>query len=134
MKSTTLLIAILALLVISCKKKTVDPHIPPDMSFKTGGIYTSGDRTITTADSITVGVIVKKTEDDLKSMNVSVYYDASMIGTTVTTDYLTSAQATYFEKDYVLHPRSTTGTEKFTFTILDRDGNTTQKSLTITVN
>ena len=63
-------------LVASCKKEK-DAHIPPDLSFKTGGNYTSADRTITHGDSILVGVVIVKKEDDLRTLNISYAYDGA---------------------------------------------------------
>lgn len=122
----------LILLTAACKKKK-DAHVPPDMSFKTGSSYTSGDKTINKKDSILVGIIVKKTEDDLKSYNVSYAYDGATTTTTFYNYVLSSAEANYYEKDIWIKSRNQVGTEKWSFTILDRDGNISQKSILLTV-
>lgn len=115
---------------VSCKK---DEHVPPDVQFKTGAGYTSGDATVGLADSVLVGIIATKTEDELKTFNVSYAYDGA---TTTTTAYnlpLSGSQEESFSTDYWVVTRNQAGTEKWSFTITDRDGNITTKSLTLTV-
>lgn len=134
-KLTSLLVtaaAVAALSLSSCKKEE-DPHIPPDMQFKTGAMYTSADATIPQGDTITVGIVVTKTEDDLRTFNVSYSYDGGT-NTTSSNYTMTAAEYTGYDHDYQIIARSQAGTEKWTFTVTDRDGNVTQKSITLTVN
>lgn len=126
-----LLVAIFSL-AASCKKNT-DAHIPPDLSFKTGGNYTSGDRTITAGDSILVGVVITKKEDDLRTLNISYAYDGAASSTTSINYVMTSAEYGGYDHDFWITTRNQAGTEKWTFTVTDRDGNLAQKSITLTV-
>jgi hypothetical protein len=117
----------------SCKKTKVDPHVPPDVSLKTGGIYTSDNKTVKKSDTLTVGLIATKTEDDLKSYNISVRFDASSTSNTTFNYLMTSAEIDRYEHDHQLIARAQTGTETWLFSIVDRDGNITQKTIVLTV-
>lgn len=117
---------------VSCKKET-DAHIPPDLAFKTGGNYTSADRTIAQGDSVLVGIVITKKEDDLRTLNISYAYDGATTSTTSINYVMTSAEYGGYDHDFWIHSRSQAGTEKWTFTVTDRDGNLAQKSFTLTV-
>jgi hypothetical protein len=136
MKQLRLLLSVTALIIFSgfssCKKE-VDAHVPPDMAFKTGAGYTSADATLAQGDSITVGVNITKTEDDLRTFNIGYAYDGAGSSTTYYNYVLTAAEYLSYSHDHVLHTRNQAGTEKWTFTVTDRDGNVTQKSITLTV-
>ncbi len=118
--------------VASCKKKK-DPHVPPDVVFKTGAGYTSADATIALGDTIKVGITATKTEDDLKSYNASYAYDGASSTTTFYNYLMTSAEYNGYSKDLDIIVRNVAGSERWVFSIVDRDGNITQKSLTLTV-
>ena len=136
-RTITILLIAFTLISASCKKKAkeapVDPRIPPDMTFKSGAIYVSKDTTVSKQDTILVGVIVTKTEDNLSSFNASVSYDGSTTTTTFFNHYLTSAEYGGYTVDVTYYVRNQTGTEKLTYTIVDRDGNITKKSIALTV-
>ncbi len=120
------------LLTGSCKKNK-DAHVPPDLAFKTTAGYTSSDATILNGDSILVGVVITKKEDDLRTLNISYAYDGASTSVSHLTYSMTAAEYTGFNHDYYLVTRNQTGTEKWIFTVTDRDGNLTQKSITLTV-
>lgn len=80
-----------------------------------------------------VGIVATKTEDELKTFNVSYAYDGATNTTTDTTITLTSAQEESYSADYTIVTRNQDGTEIWSFTITDRDGNITTKSITLTV-
>ena len=131
---TNILIFIVALGVIlfsSCKK---DEMIPPTIDFLTGAGYTSADAHIDLNTDFKIGVDAKRTEDkdDLKTFVVTVSYDGGA-ETTIDNVILTPAEAEEFTKDYNLTTRNAAGTEKYTFTVTNRDGLITSKSITITV-
>ena len=130
-RHTIAVLTIFTLASSSCKKEE-DPHIPPDMTFKTGTTYTSGDATIGLGDTVTVGVVVTKMEDDLRTFNLSYSYDG---GSPVTSSNysMTAAEYTGYDHDFQIIARNQAGSEKWTFTVTDRDGNVTQKSITLTV-
>jgi len=125
------IMAIMAFPFSSCKK---DKMIPPTIDFKTGAGYVSGDAHIALSTNFTVGIDAKRTEaeDDLKTFVVTVSYDGGA-ESTIDNNILTSAEAGEFEKDYTLTTRNTAGTEKYSFTVTNRDGLITTKAITITV-
>lgn len=119
-------------LASSCKKET-DAHIPPDLAFKTASGYTSGDATIAMGDSVLVGVVITKKEDDLRTLNISYAYDGATSSTTSINYVMTTAEYGGYDHDFWIHSRNQAGSEKWTFTVTDRDGNLAQKSFTLTV-
>ena len=127
-----LIAAVLVISVASCKKEE-DAHVPPDVQFKTGTGYTSDDATVAAGDSVLVGIIATKTEDELKTFNVSYAYDGATSTTTAFNLPLSGSQEESYTTDYTIATRSQAGTEKWSFTITDRDGNITTKSITLTV-
>jgi hypothetical protein len=125
------LIAIVAFLFSSCEK---DNMIPPTIDFTTGTGYVSADAHLAVNTTFKIGVTAKRTEpnDDLKTFIVTRSYDG---GAESTIDNVTipSAQAGEFTKDYDLTTRNQNGMEKYTFTVTNRDGLITTKSITISV-
>jgi hypothetical protein len=133
MKKIIALFGIAAMITATSCKKNKDAHVPPELTFKTGGSYTSADRTITHGDSILVGVTITKKEDDLRTLNISYAYDGATSTTTLSTYNMTASEYTRYSHDYWLHTRAIAGIEKWVFTVTDRDGNLAQKSITLTV-
>lgn len=131
--NTILGLIVLMGVAVGCKKKEVDPHIPPDVVFKTGAAYLSADATVGMQDTLLVGIVVTKTEDDLKSYNVSYAYDGATSTTTFYNYLMESSEFESYSKDVEIITRNQVGTEVWSFTIVDRDGNITQKTLTLTV-
>jgi hypothetical protein len=127
------LIIIFIITFISCKKKKVDPHVPPDVVFKTGSKYISSDVILPKQDTIWVGINATKTEDNLKSYNVSYAYDGVATTTSFFNYLVSSSEYESYSKDIQIVTRNQAGTEKWVFSIVDRDGNITQKSILITV-
>jgi hypothetical protein len=115
----------------ACKK---DKMVPPTIDFLTASGYTSADGHIALNTNFKIGVDAKRTEDkdDLKTFVVTRSYDGGP-ETTIDNVTLTAAQAGEFTKDYDLTTRNTAGTEKYSFTVTNRDGLITTKSITITV-
>lgn len=132
MKKFLFLPAIIVLMLTSCKKEN-DAHIPPEITFQSGSGYTTGDATINAGDSVLVGVRITKKEDDLRTLNISYAYDGATSSVTFLNYTMTAAEYGGFSHDYWIHARNQPGTEKWTFTVTDRDGNLAQKSLTLTV-
>lgn len=126
-------LALIATIVFSssCKKEK-DQQIPPDISFKTGAGYTSSNVTLGKDSTITVGVTASKTEDkDLLTRFVATQqYDAAAATTILNESF---NQDTY-SKDMTITTRNVTGVEKYTYTIINRDGLTKTISLVLTVN
>jgi hypothetical protein len=116
--------------IISCDK---EPEIPPTLELKVGLQYTSQDATIDRDSTLTVGIIATKTEDNLKSYNVSVAYDGATTTQSLQDFTIPSAENSLYEKDVTFTVRDQAGVEKYFFTITDVDGNIVQKILTFTV-
>ena len=132
-KTITLLLALAAVTfsLTSCEK---DAHTPPDLVFITTAGYTSADATVGVSDTLLVGITATKTEDELKTYNVSYAYDGATTTTTAYNYTLTTSEEDSYSKDYQVITRSTAGTEKWVFTITDRDGNIASKTINLTVN
>jgi|SRR5689334_559701 len=132
---TSILFLVLAFGIVSfsCHKED-DAMIPPTIDFTTGAGYTSADSHIALDTDFKIGVTAKRTEDkdDLKTFIVTVAFDGGA-ETTIDNVTIPSAQAGEFTKDYDLTTRNAAGTEKYTFTVTNRDGLITSKSITITV-
>jgi hypothetical protein len=124
-------IATAAFLFSSCEK---DEMIPPTLDFTSGAGYISADGHLTVNTAFKIGVTAKRTEehDDLKTFIVTRSYDGAA-ETTMDNVTISAAQAGEFTKDYDLTTRNQNGTEKYTFTVTNRDGLITTKSITITV-
>ena len=128
-----IVLALLIFAAISCKKGKADPHIPPDVELRSGTNFITGDCTLGKQDSVWVGIAAHKTEDDLKSYNVSYAYDGVSTTTTFFNELLTSSEYYNYAKDVMIVTRNVAGTERWVFSIVDRDGNITQKTINITV-
>jgi hypothetical protein len=118
------------LFCISCENEQ-EPSA--SIEFKTGTGYTYQDATISRGSSITVGIVADKTENNLKTYNVSVSYDGALNTITVQNFTISSDENTHYDKDVNFTVRNHTGTEKYYFTIVDVDGNLVQKMLTFTI-
>lgn len=130
-KSTLAVMAILTLLIGSACKKEKDKMLPPGLEWKTGAGYTYGDVTLTTNDTILVGITATKSEekDPLTRFVATQKYDN---GTAVTIINESFSLDTY-SKDMTVITRGVSGTEEYTYTIINRDGITSTKKLNITV-
>jgi len=130
---TSILFLVLAFGIISfsCEK---DEMIPPTIDFTTGSGYTSADSHIALDTDFKIGVTAKRTEekDDLKTFVVTVSYDGGA-ETTIDNVTIPAAQAGEFTKDYDLTTRNIAGSEKYSFTVTNRDGLITTKMITIAV-
>jgi hypothetical protein len=134
MKSIIKLICILAIVafVSACEK---DQGKLPTISFKTGGNYISSDVTKAGGSQITIGINAAKSEseDVLKKINVSKSVN-SAAASTVFEKALSGSEGDNYSYDYTTTLDTISGqTNKFTFTITNRDGLTNQVSLTVTV-
>jgi hypothetical protein len=123
---------VVAIMFSSCE--VFDEHKPPKVEFKTGAGYTSADATVAQGTTIKVGIIGKKVEDDMKTYNISYAYDGATSTTTKETFSLSGNEQQNYDKDYEFTTRNQAGTEKWYFTITDRDGNIAKLSFTLTVN
>ena len=130
-KSILFLVLAFGIISFSCKK---DEMIPPTIDFLTGPGYTSTDSHIALDTDFKIGVTAKRTEDkdDLKTFVVTVSFDGEA-ATTIDNVTIPAAQAGEFTKDYDLTTRNAAGTEKYSFTVTNRDGLITTRTITITV-
>jgi hypothetical protein len=126
-----ILTALLIFTIASCKK---DPGRLPAISFKTGAGYISSDATIAKNTPFKIGINAAKTENEdvLKTFNISVSYDGGA-STTVYSETLTAAQEDNYSYDMNGTTRGQAGTEKYTFTITNRDGLINTIAVTMTV-
>lgn len=126
-----LLLAVSFSTITSCEK---DEGKLPDIEFKTGTGYVSADKIVGQGEVIVVGIKAAKTEDKdvLKSFDVSVSFDGGP-STSIQTKTLSGNEGDNYEVDIPLIMRSQAGTEKYTFTVVNRDGLVNSVSLTLTV-
>ncbi len=120
--------------VASCKKEE-DEGLVPNIVFKTGAAYVSGNATLKKDTTVTVGITASKAEDKdvLISFDESRSYDAAA-STSVFAETLSGSNGDSYSKDITIHTRTTAGTEKYTFTVINKDGLKNSVSLTLTVN
>ena len=117
----------------SCKK---DEGKPPVINFKTGAGYTTSDTTVAGGTILLVGIHAAKAEDAdvLKHFNVSATVDG-VANQTLDDIELTGTDGDVYDVDYNLTiPDEAGHTYKFTFTVTNRDGLTSQVFLTVTAN
>lgn len=120
------------LLLSSCEK---DEGKLPIISFKTGGTYISSDATITGGTTILMGIEASKSEDRdvLKKFNISRSVNGGA-ETSLQDKSLSSSEEDTFSTDFNFTLDTTKGqTNKFIYTITNRDGLTNQVALTVTV-
>jgi hypothetical protein len=129
--SIFMLFSIIALFA-SCEK---DEGKLPNISFKTGGVYTSASTTLLGGALLTVGINASKAEDKdvLKKFTIS----KSINGATalvIFTEDLSGTQGDSYSHDYTeVLTNTSQETDVYTFTVTNRDGLVNQVSLTITV-
>ncbi|MEP6512909.1 MAG: hypothetical protein ABJA79_03515 [Parafilimonas sp.] len=129
-------VVILLCAIASCKKSQ-DPMNKPSIAFKTGAGYTSSDTTVSAGDTVLVGITASKaateTQDVLKTFNVSESINGGA-ETTIYTHALTGTEGDSFDIDLNIVTATAGTTEKYTFTVVNRDGLINSVSLTLTVN
>ena len=130
LKKTFASALILSVFAIGCKK---DAHTPPVITLKTGVGYISEDGIVARNQSIKAGLTAAKTEDNMTSLNVSYAYDNSSSTITFKTFSLEGTEQEHCDRNILFTTRNQAGTEKWIFTITDKDGNVSQKQLALTV-
>ena len=122
-----------SLVIVSCEKEE-DEGLLPSISFKTGGSYTSASKTVGVNETLVVGVNAAKSEDEdvLKKLTAKVNYDGGVDSILYTQD-LSGNDANNFAYDQPIVTRGHSGTEKYTFTVVNRDGLVNSVELTLTV-
>lgn len=131
MKKPIILSAICAIVLMaaSCKKET-DPRVHPSLTFKTSAGYIYQDDTVPLNDTLKIGAVIDKTEDPLISLNITRTYDTDP---SVSIEDVELTGNEHVEHDLQVITRNQAGTEKYTFSVLDRDGNITTKTIALTV-
>ena len=82
-----------------------------------------------------MGITASKSEDKdvLKTFDASQVNDGGA-STSIASETLTGANADNFSKDVTITTRNVAGTEKFTFTVVNKDGLKNSVTLTLIVN
>lgn len=122
----------LIVLISSCEK---DEGKLPAISFKTGGTYITMDTSLTAGSTFTIGINASKSEDKdvLKKFNISKSVNGGAAATVFDKD-LSGSEGDNYSYDFTSTLESTVGqTNKYTFTVTNRDGLTNQLSLTVTI-
>ena len=128
--SLAVIVGLGSFLITSCG--TTDDVAPkPVLEFIGGAGYVSSDISLAANTDFTVGINASHTEK-LKSIKISVSYDG---GAEVTPVNCTLCDSTLDSKelrvDFTGTTEPTAGTEEWKFTIADKDGNSTTKTITI---
>ncbi len=119
--------ALTATLVGCNKEDEVKPK--PSITMKADAGYVYADTEKNTGDTIMIGATLVSNDSKLKSVELKVSYDGA-VATTIETKTLTEKTATY---QYAGAVRNVVGTEKYTLTLTDDNGEVETKSFTITV-
>lgn len=130
------LAALLCLFISSfsaCKKE--DEGLLPNITFKLGGDYTAGNVTVAKSTNVKIGINASKAEDKdvLTKFTIVRAYDNGADSTIFSKD-LSGSEGDNYSYDLNTTTRSVAGTEKYTFTVVNRDGLINKASLTLTVN
>jgi hypothetical protein len=127
-----LFIAIVSIVFTSCKK---DEGKSPNIALKTTAGYTSANATVAKNTAIKFGITASKAEDKdvLKTFDATKSLDGGAPAS-FETQTLTGADQDAYDHDVTITTRNVAGTEKYTFTVVNRDGLTNYVSVTLTVN
>jgi len=135
MKLKNIILTAATLLLLSALNScTIDPGNLPNIAFKTGGKFISSNTTVKQGDTILIGINASKAEDVdvLKKFDISRSYDGALESSVYNTD-LIGISGDQYAYDYYSIARKQAGTEKYTFTVINRDGLKKSVSLQLTV-
>jgi hypothetical protein len=134
MKKTFSAIAVIMAVtfISSCEK---DAGKLPNIAFKTGANYISSNVTLTKDTTVTIGINASKAEDKdvLKTFDGSKVYDNGA-SASFYSESLSGSAGNSYSKDLQITTRNQAGTEKYTFTVVNKDGLKNSVTLTVTVN
>lgn len=118
----------------SCSKEEDEGKLPV-IAFKTTAGYVSHDTTVGMGDTVLLGIAASKAEanDPLTKLTVTRLYDGTGAEAIVDTMTLSGATGDAVSHDYTAITRNVAGTEKYTFTVINKDGLINSVSLTLTV-
>ena len=120
-------------LITSCSSSEDEGKLP-NISFKTGGVYTSSDVSLAAGTALKIGINASKSEsaDVLKKLNVSKSVDGAA-NTTIDEKVLTGEEGNTYTYDLDTNAEATTGQiSVYTFTVTNRDGLVNHVSLKVT--
>lgn len=133
------LILVIVKFITSCKKE--DTGELPEIRFKEGNVlnssgmyYTCIDTTIDQAQNVVIGVVAEKKEktDYLTRFDVYKTYDEGTRELYYSKE-LTGAERDFYSCDIYFITRNQTGTERWTFMVLNRNGLYTRKEIFLKV-
>ncbi len=131
-KLTTIFATFVALsFLASCDK---EEGSLPNIELKTGTGYTSGNATVGKNQTLLVGITASNavTSDVLKSFDASRIYDGGS-SYSFYSESLSVQAGDEYKKDFNITTRDEAGTEKYTFTVTNKDGYRNSVSVTLTV-
>jgi hypothetical protein len=126
---TVLCVVLLGLLLTACEKDDDKPSVNPTIEFRTDTGYTYLSDTVGTQDTMVVGVVITRGDDQMHHFKVTVAYDG---GPTVDVDSIPMGSDN-FEFDKVVITRDVPGSERWSFVVVENDGDILRRSLTFTV-
>jgi hypothetical protein len=133
MKSFFKMVALAGLLVTfsNCDK---DEGKLPEITFKSGGNYVSGDASVSKGSTIVLGITAKKTEDEdvLKKFDISLSKNGGGSSSVFNKD-LSGSEGDNFDYDYSTKLDTVAGqTYKYTLSVTNRDGLSNKVEATVT--
>ncbi|MBS1781115.1 MAG: hypothetical protein JST70_17445 [Bacteroidetes bacterium] len=126
------LLLVACLCFSSCKKEEDEGKLP-NISFKTDAGYTSGDATVAKNTAVKIGIVASKAEDNdlLTKFTIVRSVNGGADSTMYTEDLAGSKGDNY---SYDLSTSTTTAqSEKYTFSVVNKDGLINKVSLTLNV-
>ena len=129
-----LLLAGIAVSFSSCKDDD-DKMILPTIVFKTTSGYTSKDTSVAAGTVLLTGINAAKSESDdvLKVFSITQSLDGAT-STTIYNENIGSSSGDNYSHDYTIMTRTKAGTEKYTYTVSNRDGLVNSITLTVTTH
>ncbi|MCX6233354.1 MAG: hypothetical protein NT175_01320 [Bacteroidetes bacterium] len=135
MKKLSYLFAILLLagtsFMMSCKDTTETPQdLKPNIDFKGGAAYISADATLTTLQEFLIGITASPNTTsgkNLANLKVTRTYNNA-----VWFEWDTTVNVAYVDIDFSFLALTVAGTERISFVVTDKDGQTNEVALNIT--
>lgn len=118
------------IVTLTCCKKDEQS---PDLQFKSGGTYVTGNITASPGSQIVVGVNAYKTTNDLHLFYTEVAYDGANTNMLVSRVWLNGDERSLYSKDITITLRNQTGTERWIFNVNDGEGRITKKEIRVSV-
>ena len=114
--------------ITSCEKNNeVDGSSAADITFRNDSGYTYTNDTVGLSDTLRIVMIAAQGTDPLELFVLNVSYDGAPATGTDTADI--NGNPYLFEKQVIT--QAVAGTEKWTFGVIEGDGDRTQRSLTL---